>query len=586
MGRVVGQDVHVAVPVLELGRSDQGTGSSQSKDIVDRGPGRSFHGDTLAQVEFTFSFFGNEVQSKVEISFSCVGVVPATAKKGRSMVNVVSRIWAHAETDPGRIAIRSPRTITFGELRDTNQRVAGAVKVAGLEPLDRVLFISPTIPEFPEIYYGLLASGVTVTTMNVMSTTAEIGYVLDDSGAALVIAWHENAAAAQQAAVERDLPFWKIDSTTTFDAPPIEAAHEHAADDTAIILYTSGTTGRPKGAELTAANLDLTVDSFQPVLNLTADDRFGTALPLFHVFGQAVCMNTALAIGASFSLLSPFDPSGMLDLVKSDKLTLLSGVPTMWNAMLHAQGDYAPDDFSTLTMATSGGASLPVEVIRAFEERFGCTILEGYGLTETTGAATFNDINREQRTGTTGPVLPGTEIEVRDGAGNVVATGDVGEVFIKGPTVMKGYWNRPEANAQELVDGWLKSGDVGSVDAEGYLTIVDRVKDLVIRGGYNVYPREVEEVLYEHPDIIEVAVIGVPDPHYGEEIAAVIALRQGSTVTSQEIRTWAKERLSAYKVPRLFSFVDALPKGATGKILKRSIDRAEVRRVAEEAAAR
>jgi len=500
------------------------------------------------------------------------------------MVNIVSRVWAHADTEPDRVAVRSPRTITFEQLRATNRRVAGAVRAAGLQPLDRVLFIAPTIPEFPEVYYGLHAAGVTVTTMNVMSTVPEIDYVLDDCDASLVIAWHECADAARVAAGQRGLPFWQIDPGVGIDAEPLAQAHEHAPDDTAIILYTSGTTGRPKGAELTASNLVDTVDSFIPVLELSGDDRFGTALPLFHVFGQAVCMNTALAVGSSFSLLSPFDPVKMLEMVRTDRLTTLSGVPTMWNAMLHAQGDFTAEDFGSLRMASSGGASLPVEVIRAFSERFGCSILEGYGLTETTGAATFNDLHREQRTGTTGPALPGTVVEVRDSTGAVLPAGEVGEVFIKGPTVMKGYWNRPEATASELVDGWLKTGDLGSLDADGYLTIVDRVKDLVIRGGYNVYPREVEEVLYEHPAIVEVAVVGIPDDHYGEEIAAVIALAPGHEVTGEELRAWAKERLSAYKVPRVYSFVDTLPKGATGKIQKRAIDKDALLDIARTAA--
>lgn len=497
------------------------------------------------------------------------------------MVNVAADVWAHAESEPDRIAIRSPRQITFGQLRETNARVAGAVLAAGLEPLDRVLFIAPSIPEFPEIYYGLHAAGVTVITMNTMSTDPEIGYVLDDSGATLVIAWHDCATNARSAAADRGIDLWEIGPGFSFDAEPVTDAHDHAATDTAVILYTSGTTGRPKGAELTASNLTDTATSFMPVLNLGPDDRFGTGLPLFHVYGQAVCMNTTLTLGASFSLVHPFDPKTMLDVMVADELTTLAGVPTMWNAMLHVEGDYAPQDFAALKMATSGGASLPVEVIRAFTQRFECTILEGYGLTESTGAATFNDINRPQKVGTVGPALPGTVIEVRDPEGAVLAADEVGEVFLKGPTIMKGYWNRPEATAADLQDGWLKTGDIGSLDADGYLSIVDRVKDLIIRGGYNVYPREVEEVLYEHPDIVEVAVVGVPDEHYGEEIAAVTVLNPGSAETAESIRAWAKERLSAYKVPHLFAFVEALPKGATGKILKREIDRDELRQVAE-----
>ncbi|MBA4607620.1 MULTISPECIES: AMP-binding protein [Aeromicrobium] len=496
------------------------------------------------------------------------------------MVNIATEVWAHTDSEPDRVAIRSPRTITFGQLRRTNEQVAGAVRAAGVAPLDRVLFIAPSIPEFPEVYYGLHAAGVTVITMNTMSTEPEIGYVLDDSGATLVIAWHECAAHARAAAADRGLDFWQLDPGFSFDAEPLTEPHDHAPQDTALILYTSGTTGRPKGAELTAANLVDTVSSFQPVLDISPDDRFGTGLPLFHVYGQAVCMNTALATGASFSLVHPFDPKVMLDVMVADELTTMAGVPTMWNAMLHAEGDHSPQDFAALRLATSGGASLPVEVIRAFKDRFDCAILEGYGLTESTGAATFNDITREQRTGTVGPALPGSRIEVRDPEGNVLGPDQPGEVYVTGPTIMKGYWNRPDATASDLRDGWLKTGDIGTIDADGYLSIVDRVKDLIIRGGYNVYPREVEEVLYEHPDIVEVAVVGVPDDHYGEEIAAVTVLTEGSDATPESIRAWAKERLSAYKVPRLFAFVDALPKGATGKILKRAIDRDELRSVA------
>lgn len=496
------------------------------------------------------------------------------------MVNIAADVWKHADTDPDRVAIRSPRQITYGELRTTNQAVAGAIRAAGHRPLDRVLFIAPSIPEFPEIYYGLHAAGVTVITMNTMSTDPEIGYVLDDSGATLVIAWHECADHARTAAADRGLEFWEITPGFTFDAAPIAEAHDHDPSDTAIILYTSGTTGRPKGAELTAANLVDTVTSFRPVLNISKDDRFGTGLPLFHVYGQAVCMNTTLSSGASFSVLSPFNPTAMLQMMIDDQLTNLAGVPTMWNAMLHVQAGFTPDDFSALRLATSGGASLPVEVIRAFSDRFGCSILEGYGLTESTGAATFNDINKVQKPGTVGPALPGSVIEIRDLEGTVLGAGEAGEVYILGPTIMKSYWNRPDATAADLKDGWLKTGDIGSLDEDGYLSIVDRVKDLIIRGGYNVYPREVEEVLYEHPDIVEVAVVGVPDDHYGEEIAAVTVLTEGSMTNPEEIRAWAKERLSAYKVPRLFSFVDALPKGATGKILKRAIDRDELRKTA------
>lgn len=503
------------------------------------------------------------------------------------MVNVAADVWSIADRDPERVALRSPRGgLTYGELKEASARFAGAVVAAGLRPLDRVVLIAPSIVEFPVAYLGLHAAGISVITMNTMATGPEIGYVLDDSEASLVIAWHECQDAASAAASERGITFWRLDDGARLDAEPVPEAHEHAPDDTAIILYTSGTTGRPKGVELTATNLVDTTASFMPVLNLTPDDRFGTGLPLFHVYGQAVVMNTVLVQGASLSLLAPFEPTQMLEMVRRDRLTVLAGVPTMWNAMLHAATDeFGPSDFEQLRLATSGGASLPAEVMRAFFDRFGCTILEGYGLTESTGAATFNDINRPQKAGTVGPALPGTSIEVRAVDGGVLAAGEVGEVFLKGPTIMKGYRNRPDATAADLRDGWLKTGDLGSLDDDGYLSIVDRAKDLIIRGGYNVYPREVEEVLYEHPDIVEVAIVGVPDDHFGEEVAAVVSLRPGARLTGEELRAWAKVQLSAYKVPRLYQFVETLPKGATGKILKREIDRDAIRVAAAEVTA-
>ncbi len=499
------------------------------------------------------------------------------------MVNVASEIWSLADRDPDRTAVRSSAwEVTFAELRDASRHVAGALVAAGLQPLDRVVLIAPSIVEFPVVYYGMHTAGVSVITMNTMATGPEIGYVLDDSEARLVIAWHECEGPARAAAQERGLPFWSVGEHATFEAlegaEPLTTTHEHEPDDTAVILYTSGTTGRPKGAELTAANLVDTTRSFVPVLNLTGDDRFGTGLPLFHVYGQAVVMNTALVTGATLSLLTPFEPRKMLEMLRSDRLTSMAGVPTMWNAMLHASEGYGPEDFTELRLATSGGASLPVEVIRAFAAKFDCVLLEGYGLTESTGAATFNDLNRPQKAGTVGPALPGTSIEVRDSEGVPLAPGEVGEVFLKGPTIMKGYRNRPEATAADLQDGWLKTGDLGNLDEDGYLSIVDRAKDLIIRGGYNVYPREVEEVLYEHPDIVEVAVVGVPDDHFGEIVAAVVTLADGSGLDGDTLRAWAKTQLSAYKVPTVYRFVDSLPKGATGKILKRAIDRDELRR--------
>ena len=490
------------------------------------------------------------------------------------MPNVASPMWEHATARPEAVAIRTGEDVwSYERLRDASAAFGGELHARGVQAGDRVLLVAPTVPEFAVAYLGAHLIGAVVITMNTMATAREIDYVVQDSGAAVGIAWHEAQEAVQRVAEERTLPLMILEQGAgAATGTPVQAPLHRDHQDTAVLLYTSGTTGRPKGAELTVANLLGTAQTFVDQLHLTVEDRFGTGLPMFHVFGQAVCLNTALATGCSISLLSPFEPVGMLEMIRRDRLTTVAGVPTMWNAMLHAAGDFGPEDFAHLRLAASGGASLPGEVIKAFWERFGCTILEGYGLTESTGAATYNSPDLEQRVGSVGLPLPGTAIEIRAVDGSVVPTGEVGEVYLRGPGVMRGYWNRPEATAADLVDGWLKTGDLGRLDEDGYLYIVDRAKDLIIRGGYNVYPREVEEVLYQHPDIVEVAVIGVPDEKYGEDVAAVITLRPGAVVDAEDLRAWAKEQLSAYKVPHLFRFVDALPKGATGKILKRALD--------------
>ncbi len=495
------------------------------------------------------------------------------------MPNVAEAAWTHARTDPDRIAIRGAGDPwTYGDLQQRSAAFAGAVAAAGIVPGDRVLLSAPSVPEFAAAYFALHAAGAAVVTVNTMATKPEIEYVIADAECKLVVVWHEVGSAPADAAAAQGVPCWTLEPDAAISAgDPLTDLHDAALEDTATILYTSGTTGRPKGAQLTTGNVVACARIFSDVLEVTPDDRFGTGLPLFHVFGQAVVMGTTIRAGASLSLLSPFTPGAMLEMLRRDELTLMAGVPTMWNAMLHAAGDFGPEDFTSLRLAASGGASLPAEVMRAFTDRFGCLILEGYGLTETTGAATFNGIHRERKTGAVGIALPECQVEIRGEDGKPVPTGEVGEVYVTGSVIMKGYYNRPEATAEALVDGWLRSGDLGTMDEDGDVRIVDRLKDLIIRGGYNVYPREVEEVLYEHPDIVEVAVIGVPDDHLGEEIAAVIAPREGAQIDPVALKAWTKERLSAYKVPRLVQLVDALPKGPTGKVLKRAIDADEVR---------
>ncbi|WP_375001676.1 AMP-binding protein [Aeromicrobium sp. CTD01-1L150] len=494
-------------------------------------------------------------------------------------MGIAEMLWAQMSSTPDRVALKAPgRAWTYDQLRSAADALRHRLAQAGARRGDHVVLIAPSVPEFAAAYYGALASGLVVTTLNTMATSAEIEHVLRDAEVRFVMAWRDDASSARRAAERCEAHLILLDK----QSPSVDAGRLVPVDcneeDVAVVLYTSGTTGRPKGAQLTHRNIRTCSDDFHAGLQVRDDDRFATALPLFHIYGQVVVMNTALQAGCSVSLRTPFDAATMLEVLCVDEITVACGVPTMWNAMLHEYAAMSPGAFRHLRLATSGGAAMPSEVVRAFEQRFGCVILEGYGLTESAGSGTFHDLSGTPARHTVGRALPSVQIEVRDASGDEVPADVVGEIFLRGASVMKGYLNRPEANAADLVDGWLRTGDLGAVDGEGNLRIVDRTKDLIIRGGYNVYPREVEEVMYEHPDILEVAIVGVPDDHYGEEVAAVVALVPGAEVGPDRLRAWAKEQLSAYKVPRIFQFVEALPKGPTGKVLKRSIDRDGLRR--------
>jgi long-chain acyl-CoA synthetase len=495
------------------------------------------------------------------------------------MTNAIDTFWRHADNQGERIALREgDRSWRYAQLRDWIAAYARKLLAAKVRPGDRVLLVAPTSAEFVVAYHGLMATGAIAVTVNSMSTQGELEYFIEDAGCSLVIGWHESAPVAAAAAKRFAIPFWTLDADalagaaveTDFQPVPV------ADDDIAVLLYTSGTTGRPKGAELMHGNLIACSGAFIQALNMSVDDCMGTALPLFHVFGQAAVMGTAFRSGASLSLLRPFSGESLLHMAASHGVTILAGVPTMWNAMLHADVALTRDDFSKLRLATSGGATLPFEVAKAFNDRFGCMVMDGYGLSETTGAATFNVPGGLRKDASVGPALPGLEVAIVDSDGNAVAPGEVGEVAIKGPVVMRGYWQRPDASAEARRGEWFLSGDLGKQDEDGYVWIVDRKKDLVIRGGYNVYPREIEEALYAHPSIREAAVIGVPDARLGEEIAAVMVLHPGENLEAVDLRGWLEEQLSAYKVPRVYQFVDELPRGATGKILKRALDRVAV----------
>jgi long-chain acyl-CoA synthetase len=463
--------------------------------------------------------------------------------------------------------------LTYAALDGASAHMAGLLKSRGIEPGDRVGLMLPNVPYFPAIYYGILRAGAVVVPMNVLLKGREVRFYVEDPGTKLLFAWHDFAEAAEQGGVDTILVKPGEFEQLVGSAEPVTEVAERDASDTAVILYTSGTTGKPKGAELTHANLRRNCATVSEKLaGITADDILLGALPLFHSFGQTCTMNAAVAVGATVTMIPRFDPDKALSILERDRVTIFQGVPTMYNGMLHSDAADSTDT-SSLRLCMSGGAAMPAELMRAFEEKFGCIILEGYGLSETSPVASFNHPDRDRKPGSIGTPIEGVEMQVWDDQGNEVPQGEVGEIVIRGHNIMRGYWNRPDATDEAITDdGWFHSGDMARVDEDGYFFIVDRKKDLIIRGGYNVYPREVEEVLYEHPAVQEAAVIGVPDESLGEEVGAAVVLKKGAEATEDELRDYVKEQLAAYKYPRRVWFSDELPKGPTGKILKREIE--------------
>ncbi len=407
--------------------------------------------------------------------------------------------------------------------------------------------------------------------MNVLLKQREVAYYLHDPSARVVLAWHEFAQAAQ-AGAERAGADCVLVEPGCFGPGAAAPVAPKDGGDTAVILYTSGTTGTPKGAELTHANLARNADvCVRTLLHLGPEDVILGALPLFHSFGQTCALNAAVASGAALALVPRFRPEAALDTIERHRVTIFEGVPTMYAALLTHPARGAAD-MTTLRVCASGGAALPVEVLHGFEREFGCVVLEGYGLSETSPVACFNHPDRERLPGSIGTPIEGVEMRVVDDRRHELAPGEAGEIAIRGHNVMKGYLNRVDATAEAIdAEGWFYTGDIGRVDAQGRYFIVDRKKDLIIRGGFNVYPREIEEVLYEHPAVAEAAVVGLPHAGLGEEVAAAVALKPGSTATAEELRDYVKENVAAYKYPRHVWLVDALPKGSTGKILKREI---------------
>jgi long-chain acyl-CoA synthetase len=520
------------------------------------------------------------------------------------MTNLASLLERTAEAFPDRTALVLGDTrLTYAQVDGAANQVANLLASRGVKHGDKVALSCPNLPYFPVVYYGILKAGATVVPLNVLLKGREVAYHLEDSGAVAYFCFQGTSELPIGA--EGHAGFTQVEGCEHFlvitadpAAPsPIEGTEtlgqalagqpatfddvEVDDDDTAVILYTSGTTGQPKGAELMHRNMISNALASDALFGADRDnpDTLLCVLPLFHSFGQTVIMNAGFAFGGKVVMLPRFEAGPALALMAKEGVTFFAGVPTMYWGLLGALDDSGVDVHQLaeqMRVAVAGGSALPVEVHKEFERRFGVTILEGYGLSETSPVASFSVWGEPVRVGSIGKPIPGVEMKLIDpepGVRRDLEDGDdvVGEIAIKGPNIMKGYLGRPDATAEAIVDGWFRSGDLARKDADGWYYIVDRSKDMIIRGGYNVYPREVEEVLMTHPDVSLAAVIGVPDPSHGEEVKAVVIRTEGSTLTEAELVAWAKEQMAGYKYPRIVEFVDALPMTATGKILKREL---------------
>ncbi|HWT24883.1 MAG TPA: long-chain fatty acid--CoA ligase [Solirubrobacteraceae bacterium] len=492
------------------------------------------------------------------------------------MSNLARLVTEAAERHPERPALKlDDAVLTYAQLDGATRHVAGLLKSKGLEPGDRVGIMLPNVPYFGVVYYGVLRAGGVVVPMNVLLRGREVSFYVRDPEAKILFAWHGFEEAAREGAEEAGAELVTVTpgefEALVGSAEPVGGLEDRDGSDTAVILYTSGTTGTPKGAELTHDNLYTNCEvSVRTLFDGTERDVILGALPLFHSFGQTCALNAAMRVGALLTLIPRFDAGKALEIIERDQVTIFEGVPTMYHGLLN-HPDREKYDVSCLRLCVSGGAALPVEVMRAFEEAFGVKILEGYGLSETSPVASFNHPHKERKPGSIGTPIEGVEMKVVTADGDDAPQGEVGEIAIRGHNVMKGYWRRPDATADVMRDDWFLTGDMAQTDEDGYFFIVDRKKDMIIRGGYNVYPREIEEVLYEHPAVSEAAVIGVPDESMGEEVGAAVVLKRDQQASADDIRSFVKERVAAYKYPRKIWFMDELPKTATGKILKREI---------------
>jgi long-chain acyl-CoA synthetase len=500
-------------------------------------------------------------------------------------LNVADLVSVTAKRTPDATAlIFQDQPISYGALDREIDRAAAGFAALGIRPGDRVALLVHNVPHFVYAYYGLLRAGGVMIPLNTMYTSEEVSYIVADADARAVVVAEPFVGIVD--GLRDTLPMlehiivagtrapvgamtWEQMTGRGAAAPP---AQETSPDDLAVIAYTSGTTGKPKGAMLSHNNLLANLDQMAqaPLLAEAATDVALLALPLFHIYALNVILGLTMRVGAAAVLLERFDAVASLEAVERHRVTILFGAPPMFIAWLNTPG-VERADLSSVRLAVSGAAPLPGMVLEDFKRKLGITIWEGYGLTETAPGVTSNAMGDQAKPGSIGKPLPGVDVRIIDHDGSDVEEGDPGEIIVRGPNVFRGYWRQDDASAEQILDGWFHTGDVGYQDEDGYIFLVDRVKDLIIVSGFNVYPREVEDALYRHPKVAEAAVIGIPHPYTGEAVKAIVALKPGETATEEEIVEHCRRSLARFKCPQVVEFVKELPVLPTGKVLKRAL---------------
>lgn len=487
-------------------------------------------------------------------------------------------------------------TITYGELRRQIVQARAWLSALGLRSGERCAISLPNVPHMPVLYYAALSMGAVVVPLNPLLSAREVNFHVQDAGATILVVWEGTRATQEREHIELSgEAFQIVGASSKFGTIPAghEPAHEHAVpeaevkwsnivepvgdDDPAVILYTSGTTGSPKGAVLTHANIFSNARLVVEFFNFTSDDVIFGGLPLFHAFGQTVSLNATMTVGAAVALLPRFTPQAAVGLCRQVGVTTLAAVPSMYSALAQfAQGHDVADLKGTFGYGISGGSPLPASTHQAIHDAFDCVILEGYGLSETSPVVSFNQPNHGVVVGSIGQPLAGINVQIRDEDGKVVPTGEPGQLWVNGPNVMQGYWNNPEATQKAIQDGWFATGDVARQDEDGNFFIVDRIKDMILRNGYSIYPREIEDVVDQHRQVLHVAVVGVPNELVDEEVLTYVVPHEPLNESEKkqlvkEIRALCHDNLAAYKYPRRILVVDEMPLGPTGKILKREL---------------